>query len=489
MEPITEDKGVPASTRGHLPSSDSSMEMQDRDSTGTREAERIYQNDAEKDARLSMGPVNSTQEGEVVGKDLVDYQTMNWFHGGMLMIAECISLGILGLPNAMAQLGLFPGIFLIIVLGIIAGYTGAVIGEFKIKFPQVHSMADAGRMIGGKPLEILFGLGQNVVLLFIAAAHINTFTIMMNVLTEHSTCSVVFSVIALVVCALCTFPRTLKAMSFLSCASCLSILVAVSIVMAAVGSDKTHQAAPKVLPKTSFKEGMNAALNIVLAYAGHVTYFGFFSELKNPRDYRKSLILLQTTAVTLYVLVAVVIYCYVGQDVKSPALSSAGPLIRKIAYGVAIPTIVIAGVLNAHVASTAVYRWAWKKRGHPMVYKERSTRAWVSWIAIVITVWTLAWLIAEAIPTFKYLLGLVSALFSGWYSFGITSVLYWFTNKEHLWSDKNGNRSLTRQCLTLLNIIIFGIGAIICVAGLTATGMAFADGTSGKPFTCEDTSV
>lgn len=108
MEPITEDKGVPASTRGHLPSSDSSMEMQDRDSTGTREAERIYQNDAEKDARLSMGPVNSTQEGEVVGKDLVDYQTMNWFHGGMLMIAECISLGILGLPNAMAQLGLFP---------------------------------------------------------------------------------------------------------------------------------------------------------------------------------------------------------------------------------------------------------------------------------------------------------------------------------------------------------------------------------------------
>lgn len=110
------------------------------------------------------------------------------------------------------------GIFLIIVLGIIAGYTGAVIGEFKIKFPQVHSMADAGRMIGGKPLEILFGLGQNVVLLFIAAAHINTFTIMMNVLTEHSTCSVVFSVIALVVCALCTFPRTLKAMSFLSCA-------------------------------------------------------------------------------------------------------------------------------------------------------------------------------------------------------------------------------------------------------------------------------
>lgn len=177
---------------------------------------------------------------------------------------------------------------------------------------------------------------------------------------------------------------------------------------------------------------MNAALNIVLAYAGHVTYFGFFSELKNPRDYKKSLILLQTTAITLYVLVAVVIYCYVGPDVKSPALSSANPLIRKIAYGVAIPTIIIAGVLNAHVASTAVYRWAWKKRGSPMVYKERSPRAWVSWIVIVITVWTLAWLIAEAIPTFKYLLGLVSALFSGWYS-----CKWLLSNFDHLGSNSS----------------------------------------------------
>ncbi|TID15516.1 N amino acid transport system protein [Venturia nashicola] len=489
MEPITEDKGVFASSREHPLDRNSRTQMQDRDGTDTPDTDQTYQNDAEKDATTSMGPTSSTQEGELVDKNLVDYQTMNWFHGGMLMIAECISLGILGLPNAMAQLGLFPGVFLIIVLGVIAGYTGAVIGEFKIKFPHVHSMADAGRMIGGKPLEILFGLGQNIVLLFIAAAHINTFTIMMNVLTEHSTCSVVFSVVALVVCALCTIPRTLKAMSFLSCASCLSIVVAVVIVMVAVGNDKTIQSTPKVLPKTSFKEGMNAALNIVLAYAGHVTYFGFFSELKNPRDYKKSLILLQTTAITLYVLVAVVIYCYVGQDVKSPALSSAKPMIRKIAYGVAIPTIVIAGVLNAHVASTAVYRWAWKKRGHPMVYKERSLRAWVSWIVIVVTVWALAWLIAEAIPTFKYLLGLVSALFSGWYSFGITSVLYWFTYKGQLWSTKSGNRNWARKCLTLLNIIIFGIGAIICVAGLTATGMAFADGTSGKPFTCDDTSI
>lgn len=188
-----------------------------------------------------------------------------------------------------------------------------------------------------------------------------------------------------------------------------------------VGVVNPHPKASRAFPNIKeegkeFMLGMNAALNIVLAYAGHVTYFGFFSELRNPRDYKKSLILLQTTAITLYVMVAVVIYYYVGPDVQSPALSSASPKIAKIAYGVAIPTIIIAGVLNAHVASTAVYRWAWNKRGDPMVYKEKTARAWISWLVIVSTVWVLAWIIAEAIPTFQYLLGLVSALFSGWYS-------------------------------------------------------------------------
>jgi hypothetical protein len=78
-------------------------------------------------------------------------------------------------------------------------------------------MADAGFLIGGKWLEIPFGLGQNIVLLFIAAAHINSFTIMMNVLSGHSMCSVWFSVIALAVCFVFTLPRTLKMMSFFSC--------------------------------------------------------------------------------------------------------------------------------------------------------------------------------------------------------------------------------------------------------------------------------
>lgn len=41
----------------------------------------------------------------------------------------------------------------------------------------------------------------------------------------------------------------------------------------------------------------------------------------------------------MYLIVALVIYCYAGTAVASPALGSTSPLIRKIAYGIATPTI------------------------------------------------------------------------------------------------------------------------------------------------------
>jgi hypothetical protein len=47
-------------------------------------------------------------ENVVEEEDHVHYKTLSWWQCGILMIAECISLGILSLPHAMATLGLLP---------------------------------------------------------------------------------------------------------------------------------------------------------------------------------------------------------------------------------------------------------------------------------------------------------------------------------------------------------------------------------------------
>lgn len=73
--------------------------------------------------------------------------------------------------------------------------------------------------------------------------------------------------------------------------------------------------------------------------AGHVAFFSFISELKNPKEFPKALALLQVCDISMYITVAIVVYRYGGVDVASPALGAAGPVVKKITFAIAIPTV------------------------------------------------------------------------------------------------------------------------------------------------------
>lgn len=99
----------------------------------------------------------------------------------------------------------------------------------------------------------------------------------------------------------------------------------------------------------------------MFAYQGHVAFFSFISELKDPRDFPKALAALQIFDISLYLTVSVVVYRYAGTDVASPALGSTSKLISRIAYGVALPTIVIAAVIYIHVSFAMPPIRAWRR--------------------------------------------------------------------------------------------------------------------------------
>ena len=262
---------------------------------------------------------------------------------------------------------------LIIGLGLVATYTGYVLGQFKLRYPHVHSMADAGEILLGRFGREFLGTAQLVFLIFIMGSHILTFTVMMNTVTNHGTCSIVFGIVGLILSFVCTLPRTLKKVSWLSI-SCklglplggrvieltitafISIIAAVLITMIAIGIQRPGDGHIDVTVDTSLYKGFLAVTNIVFAYgtlsrvdsdkaytnndiAGHVAFFGFISEMETPTDYPKTLYLLQATDTTMYTVTALVIYRYGGKDVSSPALGSTSPLVSKIAYGIAIPTV------------------------------------------------------------------------------------------------------------------------------------------------------
>lgn len=119
---------------------------------------------------------------------------------------------------------------LIVGLGLLATYTGYVIGQFKLRYPHVHSMADAGEVLFGKLSMARFGrefmgTAQLLFLVFIMGSHILTFAVMMNTLTNYGTCSIVFGIVGLVISFAFALPRTLRKVSWFSfaCTSCFDL--------------------------------------------------------------------------------------------------------------------------------------------------------------------------------------------------------------------------------------------------------------------------
>lgn len=166
---------------------------------------------------------------------------------------------------------------------------------------------------------------------------------------------------------------------------------------------------------------------------GHLAFFSFISEMKQPEDFPKALLCLQITNISLYTASAIVIYRYAGPMVASPAFGSTTSVVEKTAYGIALPTvsaelhqfvgeadlkrqIVIAGVIYAHVNAKYVYVRLFRGTKH------MSATTWLavgSWIGIVAIMWIIALVIAKSIPTFNDLLSLISSLFVSWFTYGI----------------------------------------------------------------------
>ncbi|OSS46442.1 hypothetical protein B5807_08707 [Epicoccum nigrum] len=393
----------------------------------------------------------------------------------LTMIAETISLGILSLPSVLATIGFVPGIILIIGLGLLATYTGYVLGQYKAAYPRVHNLADALKVMWGPFGREFGGAAQTIFLIFVMGSHILTFTIAMNSITDNAACSIVWGVVGFVVLWILTLPRTLKKVSYLSIGSFISICGAVLITMIALGVDPKPNLRLVATYSPSFAPAFLAVTNIIFAFAGHVAFFSFISKLRDPGEFPKALFMLQATDITMYLVVAIVVYRYAGVEVASPALGSASRVVVKVAYGIALLTILLAGVIYGHVAAKYIYVRIFRGTRH------MGSRTWLavgSWAGITLSLWVVAWIIAESIPNSDSLLGLISALFASWFTYGSSGIFWLYLN----WGKYFLNWRKTS--LTILNVFIVCVGAAVCGIGLYASGKSIHDAPSGGLWSC-----
>lgn len=144
------------------------------------------------------------------------YRVLGRWKTTFVLIHTEVGIGILSLPSVLMTLGLIPGLFAILLIGLLATYTAYLYLQYWRRYPHINNLADALKILGGKPAFIIGGIFLIINLSFACASAVLTMSIALNTLTGHSMCTAGFVAIASLVCYVLCMPRTMNFVSYFS---------------------------------------------------------------------------------------------------------------------------------------------------------------------------------------------------------------------------------------------------------------------------------
>lgn len=106
----------------------------------------------------------------------------------------------------------------------------------------------------------------------------------------------------------------------------------------------------KITNNPSFVDAVSAVSSLIFAFAGTPAFFSIAAEMREPRLYTRALMTCQSVVTGTYITIGCIVYYYCGSYVASPALGSAGATVKKVAYGFALPGLIVTTTLCIHVS-------------------------------------------------------------------------------------------------------------------------------------------
>ncbi|RGP66102.1 n amino acid transport system [Fusarium sporotrichioides] len=324
-----------------------------------------------------------------ISDDGPNYRNVGWIGTAGLMMKTQLGLGILSIPSVFDTLGMIPGLICLCVVAAITTWSDYIVGNFKLRHREVYGIDDAGGLMFGRAGREIFGFAFGL----------------------------------------------------------FCVITSVIILTVAVGIQDRPAAAPKdavwvsdyhLFKKPSFTNAISAVCSLVFAYAGTPAFFSIAAEMRDPRHYTRSLILCQTVISACYIAIGCVVYYFCGSYVASPALGSAGVLIKRVTYGIALPGLIVTTMLTCHLASKHVFVRVLRGSKH---LAANTFVHWASWIGCTFGITVVAYVIASGIPVFSGLVSLIGALLATSLSFQPMGSSYKVSGGSAAWScaDNSGS--------------------------------------------------
>ena len=208
---------------------------------------------------------------------------------------------------------------------------------------------------------------------------------------------------------------------------------------------------------TTFVSGVNAFLNISYTFIGQITLPSFIAEMKEPKDFWKSVTAVTVAEIIVFSLVGSIVYAYTGnQYMTAPAFGSiSNEVYKKISFSFMVPTLIFLGVLYASVSARFLFFRLFEGTHHK---GNHTVVGWAAWAGILAVLWIGAFIIAEVIPFFSDLLSIMSALFDSFFGFIFWGVAYLRMRREDYGPDFYKNRGFRGWIGMIVNVGLIFVG-------------------------------
>lgn len=431
--------------------------------------------------------------------DRKSLRTATWISCFFLITTDI--LGPSSAPYSFSKLGYVPGTLVYMVFGILAFYTGVLLWKMYLKLDSrdapVHTYSDLVGRIFGRRFRNATNVLQSIQLLFNVAVIILGNSQGLSQIANGKVCFVLLSVIWTLCGMLVGQIRALQNLRGLSnCAIFLNFTV-IFITMAVVFYyPPNYQAAftqnasvlAPIAPvafvtNVPWTAQLIGVLNAVYSFGGAMIFVEIMSEMKNPKEFIKSLVCAESIIIVCYMVYGIVIYSRQGQFTINPANQGISNYGFQTATNVFnLVSALIAAGLYGNIGLKVIYQSVVVEVFDGPELTSSKGRA--LWTGMVLIYWATAFTICSAIPQLSNISGLVAAVciqnFSYTFPLMMQLGLDWQESQQAWW----------RKCLSLKNMFhaILTLGSLACVILgsysaiseiISASGKA-----SGSPFTC-----
>lgn len=184
-----------------------------------------------------------------------------------------------------------------------------------------------------------------------------------------------------------------------------------------------------------------------------------------------------------YLSFSLVVYKWCGKWVASPSLGSAGPTIKKVAYGIGIIGLLVSGALYVHVSAKYLFVRILRKSRH---LQSNTTIHWGTWFGCTVSMTIVSFLIASGVPIFNYLLSLAGSLAFAPLGIGYPAWFWIYDHRNH-WKG-----TWLQKMMYLANVLLIGLSIFLTIGGtygvIVQIKDAYRDRLIDSAFSCADNS-